>query len=118
MDSLVDELATGDALLAPPWGEMGRSTTLGVVSLFSKCVLRVLNTFSIEGAEEFHRHVMERPEGVGLITVCNHTRWGVRGAAGRHARPACRPHAALAHAVTPPSLCPPSTVALWTTPSC
>ena len=71
---MVNDLSTSDALLAPPWGELGRSSTLGVVSLFSKFVLRVLNTFSIDGAEEFRRHVMERPEGVGLITVCNHTR--------------------------------------------
>lgn len=62
--------------LAAPWGELGRSWTLGLVSLFSKAVLTVLNDFSVEGLDIFLQHATAREPGVGLITVCNHTRCG------------------------------------------
>lgn len=74
MDGLVDvEDAFSQQALSAPWGELGRSATLGLVSLFSKLVVTVLNSFSVDGLDAFHRHVMSRQPGVGLITVCNHT---------------------------------------------
>lgn len=77
MDGLVDvEDAFSQQALSAPWGELGRSATLGLVSLFSKLVVTVLNSFSVDGLDAFHRHVMSRQPGVGLITVCNHTRCG------------------------------------------
>lgn len=57
----------------PPWGEVGRVGTLGVIAAVSKLYLRVLNSTSITGEEEFHRVVLGRPPGQGLITVSNHT---------------------------------------------
>lgn len=62
--------------LAAPWGELGRSWTLGLVSLASKAVLTLLNDFSVEGLDTFLQHATTREPGVGLITVCNHTRCG------------------------------------------
>ncbi|GAB4819261.1 hypothetical protein N2152v2_006307 [Parachlorella kessleri] len=56
-----------------PWGELGRSATLAVVALWSKFVLNVMNKTTIVNHEEFLRHIMQRPEDVGLITVSNHT---------------------------------------------
>ena len=75
MDSLLEpEDTLREAYLSAPWGDLGRSATLGVVSAFSKLLLRVLNTTEVAGLDRFHAHVLDRPEGVGLITVCNHTR--------------------------------------------
>ena len=75
MDGLVDvEDHFEQQALQAPWGEVGRSATLGVVSLFSKLVLSVLNSFSVEGVDTFLQHTTAREEGRGLITVCNHTR--------------------------------------------
>lgn len=91
MDGLLepeDSLARRAALEAP-WGEYGRSLTLGWVSLLSKLVLRVLNTTTVEGLETYHRAVMQREEGLGLITVCNHTRW-VDAGKGRWLLQDCR----------------------------
>lgn len=93
MDSLLepeDALFARQALAAP-WGERGRSWTLGVVSLWSKLVLTVLNDFSVAPAElaEFRRHTTERAPERGLITVCNHTRCPLRCAGGRVAA-SCR----------------------------
>lgn len=77
MDSLVDvEDAFSQQALSAPWGEVGRSATLGVVSLFSKLVLAVLNDFSVEGRDRLMQQVEAREEGRGLITVCNHTSTG------------------------------------------
>ncbi|PSC70805.1 phosphate acyltransferase [Micractinium conductrix] len=74
MDGLVDvEDHFAQQALQAPWGEVGRSATLGVVSLFSKLVLSVLNSFSVEGVDTFLQHTTAREEGRGLITVCNHT---------------------------------------------
>lgn len=76
MDSLLEpEDRLREQYLRAPWGEVGRSATLGVVSLFSKFLLRVLNTTTIDNLDRFHREVLDRPEGLGLITVCNHTRY-------------------------------------------
>jgi hypothetical protein len=61
-------------LTEAPWGELGRSATLTGVALFSKFVLNVLNRTTIVNEEEFLRQITQRPEGVGLITVSNHTR--------------------------------------------
>lgn len=57
-----------------PWGELGRSATLATVALISKFVLKVMNDTTIVNQEEFLRQITQRPEGVGLITVSNHTR--------------------------------------------
>lgn len=74
MDSLVDvEDHFSQQALAAPWGELGRSWTLGLVSLASKAVLTLLNDFSVEGLDTFLQHATTREPGVGLITVCNHT---------------------------------------------
>jgi monolysocardiolipin acyltransferase len=76
MDSLLsveDTLFSQQALKAP-WGELGRSLTLGVVALWSKAVLTLLNRFSVEGRDTLLQYVERREEGRGLITVCNHTR--------------------------------------------
>ena len=76
MDSLLEpEDALREQYLRAPWGDIGRSATLGIVSLFSKFVLRVLNTTDVDNLDQFHKEVLHRPEGVGLITVCNHTRY-------------------------------------------
>lgn len=75
MDSLVDvEDHFSKQALAAPWGELGRSWTLGLVSLVSKAVVTLLNHFSVEGLDTFLQHTTAREPGVGLITVCNHTR--------------------------------------------
>lgn len=70
---------------APPWGELGRSATLAAVALVSKFVLKVMNNTRIENQEAYLQQVMDRPKGVGLITVSNHTRCG-RWAATRGGR--------------------------------
>ena len=74
MDSLEDKPDIDRSLTDPPWGELGRSATLGVVSLISKFILNVMNDFHLEGGEVFLRHILHREPGVGLITVSNHTR--------------------------------------------
>lgn len=83
MDSLLsveDQLYAQQALSAP-WGELGRSWTLGLVALAAKLALTVANRFSVEGLDTLHEHAMRRPQGCGLITVSNHTRclgpWGL-----------------------------------------
>jgi len=75
MDSLLEpEDSLRQEYLRAPWGELGRSATLGVVSLISKAVLKVMNSTHVENLETFTDHVLNRQEGVGLITVSNHTR--------------------------------------------
>lgn len=64
-----------------PWGELGRSATLAAVSLVSKFILKVMNDFRTENNDTFLELITQRPEGVGLITVSNHTRSGGREAA-------------------------------------
>jgi hypothetical protein len=75
MDSLLDiEDAFSRQALSAPWGELGRSATLGIVALYSKFVVSVLNSYSAQGVDTFRQHVMHRDAAQGLITVCNHTR--------------------------------------------
>lgn len=79
MDSLIepDDLSSQEELLRAPWGELGRSLTLGVVAGLSKLVLNVFNTLTTENEERFLEHVLHRDPDVGLITVSNHTRFVV-----------------------------------------
>lgn len=75
MDSLLEpEDRLRQQYLSAPWGELGRSATLGLVSLVSKFLLQVLNNTRVHGLDCFRAEVLEREEGVGLITVSNHTR--------------------------------------------
>jgi hypothetical protein len=71
MDALID---INDEILQPPWGQIGRSFTLGLVSLGTKCVLQVMNTFTVANHDTFLDAVLHRTDGVGLLTVSNHTR--------------------------------------------
>jgi len=74
MDSLLEpEDQLRERYLLSPWGEIGRSATLGIVSLCSKFLLRVLNTTNVDNLATFHDQVLNRPDHVGLITVSNHT---------------------------------------------
>lgn len=77
MDSLDEATASlhdDRAVLSPPWGEWGRSFTLGAVSGLAKLLLNVLNTTTTSNHDTWQKTVMEREPGVGLITICNHTR--------------------------------------------
>ena len=67
-------LGPEDDITNPPWGEMGRVVTLGIVSLFSKAVLTVANTTQVKNKDTFDELVMHRAPGKGLLTVSNHTR--------------------------------------------
>jgi len=73
MDGVIeyDELAKEH--LDSPWGEWGRTATLSLVALASKFVVNVMNKSKFDNKEALLEAVMERPEGVGLITVSNHT---------------------------------------------
>lgn len=74
MDSL-EECRIEDArITSPPWGEWGRSATLGAVTGLAKMLLNVMNTTTVVNHDIWLRSVMERPAGVGLITISNHTR--------------------------------------------
>jgi monolysocardiolipin acyltransferase len=105
MDSVVDPpdlAAYEDEALRPPWGQLGRSATLGVVSLFAKFVLRVLNSTTVDGMDAFQEHVMQRPQGQGLVTVSNHTRRVLpRQAAGGSLRSAAQAPPSPACAASP-----------------
>lgn len=72
MDSVVDLESTDFSEI--PWGTFGRTITLGLVSLFGKTVLNVMNTTKVVNEETMHDATMHRAKGVGLITVSNHTR--------------------------------------------
>jgi monolysocardiolipin acyltransferase len=72
MDSLVEDC--GEELLSPPWGSLGRDAVLGAVASFSKLLLNVLNTTSTQHHERYTQLVLDRPPGVGLLTISNHTR--------------------------------------------
>ena len=75
MDSLLEpEDSLREQYLSAPWGELGRSATLGVVSLVSKFVLRVMNTTEVDDLQIFHDHILHRKPSLGLITISNHTR--------------------------------------------
>ena len=71
MDSLLDY---DEDLLRPPWGAYGRDCTLGIVSAVSKLILKILNTTKVDGLGKYQDLVMHRPQGVGLLSYCNHTR--------------------------------------------
>lgn len=71
----------GSDLFSPPWGSVGRSLTLGLVSGFAKLVLKVLNETVVLNEEGLTAAVTARGEGQGLLTVCNHVRCGTAGAA-------------------------------------
>lgn len=94
MDSLLEpeQSLSQHQVLDAPWGEIGRSVTLGLVAGISKLVLGVLNRVEVDGADTFLQHVLEREPGRGLITVSNHTRCvvGVPGDA-RPTAPAAQP---------------------------
>jgi hypothetical protein len=80
MDSLLD---FDEDILRPPWGPYGRNLTLGVVSGFSKLLLKVLNTTIVKDLDRLHQLVMHRDPGVGLLSFCNHTRWAAAQEGGR-----------------------------------
>ena len=65
-----------ESITRPPWGQLGRAFTLGFISATGKLFLNVLNRTEMHNLETLHRAVNERPTGVGLITVSNHTRCG------------------------------------------
>lgn len=71
MDSLLD---FDQEYLEPPWGPYGRDLTLGIVSMASKFILQVLNSTKVINHETYKELVHNRPEGVGLLTISNHTR--------------------------------------------
>ena len=75
MDDIAGLLRPDDQITSPPWGEMGRSFTLAVVSLFSKAVLCGANTTEVHNREKMNKYIIERDREVGLLTVCNHTRY-------------------------------------------
>lgn len=59
--------------LDSPWGELGRSATLAVISLVGKFVINVMNTSVFENKDRLLDAVMARQSGIGLITVANHS---------------------------------------------
>ena len=71
MDSLVDP---EEDVRRPPWGELGRAFTIGLVASLGKLVIQGLNRFEVENKPRFLDAVAHRPPGSGLVTVCNHTR--------------------------------------------
>ncbi|KAK9837621.1 hypothetical protein WJX74_001596 [Apatococcus lobatus] len=72
MDSLVEPEDLRDPVTQPPWGQIGRNFTLGMVSLAGKFVLQVCNRMDIKDHARLTQLVMHRPPGTGLITVSNH----------------------------------------------
>ena len=74
MDSIVEINQQDDFPIDSPWGIAGRDLALCLVSMTSKCFLSLLNSTRIINRETMQREVMARPEEVGLLTVCNHTR--------------------------------------------
>lgn len=58
-----------DEIVRPPWGELGRSATLGLVSGLGKILLHVFNTTQFRGPlDSLNRMVLEREQGRGLLT--------------------------------------------------
>ena len=74
MDSIVESEHPQGVPVEPPWGSVGRDFTLGIVSLGSKFVLSWLNTYTTNNLAILQEAVRHRPDGTGLLTVCNHTR--------------------------------------------
>ena len=77
MDTAVDIEPPQGVPVSPPWGSFGRNVTLGVVSAGSNFLLRWLNTYKTTNLSTLQDAVRDRPEGRGLLTVCNHTRQGL-----------------------------------------
>jgi monolysocardiolipin acyltransferase len=74
MDAICDIDLDDGVSVEPPWGAHGRDFTLGVVSFGSKFLLNILNSTEVRNGDSLYKHATERPTGVGLLTVCNHTR--------------------------------------------
>ncbi|GAX73579.1 hypothetical protein CEUSTIGMA_g1030.t1 [Chlamydomonas eustigma] len=72
MDAL-EQCQIDEAITSPPWGQIGRAFTLGIISGACKLVLNVINTTSVENHDIWLKHVMNRELGRGLITISNHT---------------------------------------------
>ena len=67
MDSLLDveDRLFSQQALSAPWGELGRSATLGVVSLLGKLTLTGLNRLHVaEGRDAFLQHTLRREPGL------------------------------------------------------
>lgn len=75
----VPEATVDLEITRPPWGEIGRVATLVVVSGFSKLILNVLNSTKVLNRDQLLEAVEGREPGVGLLTVANHTRYGISG---------------------------------------
>ena len=75
--TLDDIAAVDDLVTRPPWGEFGRAITLAGVGFVGKLTLNYLNTTEIRNGDTLSRIINERAPGVGLVTVCNHTRYFV-----------------------------------------
>jgi hypothetical protein len=75
MDGLLD---FDQEYLGPPWGPYGRDVTLGIVSLATKFILQVLNRTKVLNHDTYKELVHNRPQGVGLLTISNHTRYANR----------------------------------------
>ncbi len=71
MDSVLEP---EEPIISPPWGEIGRVITLAAVSLTGKFVLNCWNSTEIKNQSTFLQHLQHRQQGLGLITVSNHTR--------------------------------------------
>ena len=71
MDSVLEP---EEPIISPPWGEIGRVIILAAVSLTGKFVLNWWNTTEIKNQSTFLQHLQHRQQGLGLITVSNHTR--------------------------------------------
>lgn len=55
-----------------PWGAYGRSATLGIVSIFGKLVMHVMNRSHVDNQDGLMDAVLRREKDLGLITVSNH----------------------------------------------
>ncbi|KAG1667040.1 hypothetical protein FOA52_000401 [Chlamydomonas sp. UWO 241] len=73
MDSLEECRIDDGRITTPPWGEWGRSATLGVIAGVAKLLLNVLNTTEVTNHKTWMRTVTDRQPGVGLFTISNHT---------------------------------------------
>ena len=71
MDSLVEP---EEDVRRPPWGELGRAITIGLVASLGKLVIQGLTRLEVKNQSRFLDAVTHRPPGSGLVTVCNHTR--------------------------------------------
>ena len=75
-DQQIDLQIDQQIYLSPPWSPHGRSLTLGIVSVFGKLVLNVLNTSTFHNVQALKDAIDERDgDGnthTGLITVSNH----------------------------------------------